>query len=133
MVKNRVSSDKGKSFDENFAVFAFRSPAKNAKIFPFFAKFRLNLFCEKLQNKKCKNFAKLYMQKFLGKQNAKFCETNARKIFCAINCFSYKNFFEDFFFSQNFPSFSQNLVKCEQKYSDFSFFRESFRSLETYS
>ena len=126
MVKNRVSSDKGKSFDENFAVFAFRSPAKNAKIFPFFAKFRLNLFCEKLQNKKCKNFAKLYMQKFLGKQNAKFCETNARKIFCAINCFSYKNFFEDFFFLAKFPIIFPKFGKMRTKIFGFFFFSGKF-------
>ena len=92
------SSDKGKSFDENFAVFAFRSLAKNAKKFPFFAKFRLNLFCEKLQNKKCKNLAKLYMQKFLGKQNAKYCVKNMRERFFVQLIVSATKTFHGFFY-----------------------------------
>ena len=62
-MSTRVSSEKEKSFRENFAfiakfffsrpfrfVFAFRSLAKNAKIFAFFVKFRFYLFREKIRN-----------------------------------------------------------------------------------
>ena len=53
MAGPRVSSEKEKSFREIFFsipfrfVFAFRSLAKNAKIFAFLAKFRFNLVREK--------------------------------------------------------------------------------------
>ena len=77
-VRNRVSSDKGKSFDENFAFFAFRSLAKNAKIFSFFREISLESVLGKNAKKEIQKIREIIYARNTGEKD----------LFCAINCFS---------------------------------------------
>ena len=86
----RVSSEKEKSFRENFAkslisrpfclLFAFRSLAKKCKNFRFFREISLPSVSRKngkfSRNRKCENFAKQKMQNFREKNNAKISRKN---------------------------------------------------------
>ncbi len=76
LVYNRVSSEKGKSFRENFAFFTFRSLKICAKNFHFFAEILVNLFREILflpvSRKDAKFFAIKEKRKFRGGKMRKY-------------------------------------------------------------
>jgi len=116
-------------FDDNFA---FRLFAKNAKIFALFAKFRLNLFREKVRNfceKQISKFRKknhgsisydIIKPLMLSSQSKEF-----QSFFCAIDCSCYSTiglcrvfFLENIFREilhhfRNFSPFSFFGKKCE--------------------
>ena len=91
-VRSRVSCEKGESFRKSFryklCIFSyFACLRKTRKFSCFFAKFRFNLFCEKMlkfrknvQKKLCENLPKKYgrFERFLGWVLANWIWVNVR-------------------------------------------------------